>query len=271
MRFLVALVPLSLFATSGCIVARDHEPRDPFGNLAFDWSFDGETDCASANVDQVEIVLSQGGEVVFDKDEDCFGGGLTITELDSGPYDVDLKAFSGSGDILFEATVGHAVVPEDEGTVDLGTVTFTSTVDQPPPVQEGTLSFFWDFLYPRDAAVQDCALAGVDSVDVTVTPQVVEGEPFQQTSACDEQHQGLDISSLNAGRYTLHLTANGSYNNQSIVLYDSGDIVVDIAGDETTDLGNIDMARNNNEFSHFNVSWIFGDDNTCAGNDSSNV
>ncbi|HEY4220943.1 MAG TPA: hypothetical protein VGO62_06360, partial [Myxococcota bacterium] len=164
-----------------------------------------------------------------------------------------------------------AVVPENEGTVDLGTITFTPVGDQPPPIEEGTLSFFWDFIYPADAAVQDCALAGVDSVDVTVTPEDAEGEAFQQTSACDDQHQGLDISSLNAGRYTLHLTANGSYNGQSIALYDSGDIVVDIAGDQTTDLGNIDMARNDDEFSDFNVSWIFGDDNTCDGNDSSNI
>lgn len=252
--------------STACIVEGEQgPPPDPIGNLSFDWSFAGQPDCASANVADVTVILSQGGEVVFERDnEACFGGGLTIEDIDTGTYDVDVTAFSDAGDALFHGSF-TADIPDDHRTVNAGLIDLQSTDQGPPPVGQGTLSFFWAFHYPTDAqTVDDCALAGVDSVDVTVTPQGGETAAFTQTSTCDAQHQGLTIDNLDAGNYSLHMTAHGSFNGGDVVLYDSGDVPVSVNDSTTTDLGNVVLGRVASGFSDFNVSWAFADGSSCA-------
>ena len=257
------VVVAAILAAPACIIA---EPApDPIGSFAFNWSFAGETDCARAGVSDLDVVVSQDGEVVIDdRAEPCFGGGLKITEIDSGPYDVDIIAYDSNGDPQYEVSF-EADVPVDHAVNDLGTIELAALDPPPPPPSEGTLGFFWQFLYPTDGqAVQDCALAGVDSVDVTVTPQGAAGEAFTQSSSCDAAHQGLNIDNLNEGRYTLRLTAHGTFQGGDVTLYDSGDIVADVVADQTTDLGNVDLGRVAANFSDFDVSWVFADGSSCG-------
>ncbi len=260
MRFALLASLALVVVSTGCIVHESPPPPSPFGDLAFDWSFGGESDCANANVDFVDVVITDDfGEVVIQDEESCVGGGLTFTDLRAGVYGVDVSAVDHNGVIIYHGAFTIHVFGGQEnyaGVIELDP-TNSST-------GEGTLGFFWSFLYPTDNDdVTDCALAGVDLVDVFVTPDGANGEEFDQTSICDPQHQGLDINNLNEGRYTLRLQAYGSYNGADVLLYDSGDIVVDVLADQTTDVGDIAMPRVADNFSDFDVAWTFADQ-TCA-------
>jgi hypothetical protein len=262
-----ALVVVALACTPACIIATP--APDPVGSFAFDWSFAGESDCAQAGVDTLDVIVSQDGVIALEDDaEPCFGGGLTIGELAAGPYDVDVVAYSRNNEPLYEVSFGVAV-PDGHDVNNVGVVEFAPVGPiAPQPAAEGTLGFFWDFLYPTDAnIVEDCAFAGVDLVDVIVTPQGSEGEPFTETSVCDAAHQGLNIDNLNEGRYALRLVAHGSFDGADVVLYDTGDLVVEVLGGQTTDLGNIDMPRVAEGFSDFDISWVFADGSSCGANE----
>ena len=257
MRPFVALVAAFLPA---CIFYDAPPAHDPNGHIAFNWSFAGETDCARANVNDVNVIITDAntGEIVLDHEhEACTGGGLIFTDdFLEGPYQLDITAFDHNGVAEYSGTVVVNVVGGT--TTDAGVVVLDAF--GPPPPTEGSLAFFWSFLYPTDSRSEiNCAVAGVDVVDVTITPEGSAGEPFTQTSVCDEQNQGLTIDHLNAGRYTLRLQAFGTYNGAQIMLYDSQDIVLDVLAGATTDKGSIDLHRVDAAFSDFDVSWNFPD------------
>jgi hypothetical protein len=259
-------LPAAAVAFTGCIIHEEDPPPpvNPFGDIAFNWSFAGETDCAVAGVDFVDVVIQNDfGEVVLEDDnEPCVGGGLIFTDLQNGLYAVDVTAVDFNGFVAYQ---GDFDIRVNGDTADAGTVVLDAIGNPPPPPpDEGSVGFFWSFLYPTDnTAETDCALAGVDLVDVTVTPQGTNGESFTQTSECDDQHQGLNIDNLNEGRYTIRLHAVGQYEGNDVDLYDSGDIVVDVLGGQSVDLGDRSLARIDESFSDFDVAWTFAD-TTCA-------
>ncbi|MBI5527045.1 MAG: hypothetical protein HY897_11980 [Deltaproteobacteria bacterium] len=68
------------------------------GIVSFTWTFDGGSDCASAGVSRVEIVLvSPGGLTVFSDTPECAAGGYTISNLQPGYYDLRLSGRDSEG------------------------------------------------------------------------------------------------------------------------------------------------------------------------------
>jgi hypothetical protein len=245
----------SLATTSACVI---YDPPPPFGDIAFDWSFDGIPTCDEAGVDEVDVAIFQDGELVLDhQGEPCQGGGLVFTDIHTGTYEVFIDAYDRNGVVLysgdFSITVEAGVV-NDAGVVVLDAV----NAPDPPTVEVGSLAFFWVFPYPGEALTFDCALAGVDEVDVTVTPAGSAVAAYQDTFACDAE--GVEVTNLPAGRYQLRVQAFGEYHQEPILLFDSGSLDVDIFGNELTSLEDLIVARADNVFSDFDVSWSFVDE-----------
>lgn len=258
---LTALCSLVLAATSGCIIHDDSPPPDPFGDIAFDWSFAGIPTCDEALVDEVDVEIFQNDELVLlHEREPCEGGGLVFTDIREGLYEVFIDAYDRNGLVLYSGSFDIRV---EGGVVNDAGVVVLDDVNGPPPVALGSLALFWVFPYPTDATLTfDCALAGVDEVDVTVTPLGNAGASFDDTFACTAE--GVEVSNLPEGRYQLQVQAFGEYHQDPILLYDAGTITVDVFGDALTDLEDVIVGRADNAFSDFDVSWLLVDD-TCAG------
>ncbi len=255
------LLSLGLSAlSSACIVAAP-PPPDPYGDLSFDWSFNGEPSCDQAGVDEVDLTVLQDGEVVLVIErEPCVGGGLTITDLREGVYEVAIDAFSRDSIPLYAGSFSARVIGGEDtyaGVVDLDPVN-----EEPPPPLTGSLGLFWGFRYPTDGnLVFDCALAGVSELDVFVTPQGAAGAGFNSTFLCEDE--GVLVDNLPPGRYAVRLMAYGSYHSDDLLLYDTGDRLVDVLEGDTTELGDVELPRIDESFSDFDVAWSFAD-NTCA-------
>jgi hypothetical protein len=252
---LAALAALAALASSAaCFVGTP--PRDPYGDIAFDWSFAGETDCDRAGVDEVDIDVVRGGEVVLSiEEEPCFGRGLVLTEILEGVYDVFIDAYDRNGVLLY---AGHFNVRVRGGErTEAGLVSLDAVGPRPAPAPKvGALAFFWSFQYPiDDNIVIDCALAGVNEVDIILTPRGTGGTPFEATRPCTEE--GIAISQLREGRYDLEILGFGRFQGQDILLYDSGLLVVDILADQVRELGDLALPRVAEAFADFNVSWSF--------------
>jgi hypothetical protein len=254
-----ALAALAL-SSSACIV-HSEPPPDPDGELSFDWSWDGETSCAEAGVDEVDIAVLSGGEVVLQVEgEPCVGGGLTLTDIPEGFYEVFVDGYARDNVLLYTGSFDIRVDGGEDNYA--GLVTFEAVNAAPAPVREGELALYWGFLYPTDNNLLfDCAKAGVDEVDVIVTPLGTQGAPFSDTRACSDD--GITISPLPEGRYEVELIGYGRYHDDDVQLYDSGSLVVDVLADSVADLGDVALARVDESFSDFDVSWVFASE-SCA-------
>lgn len=253
-RFLpfAALGAAALLAGSGCIIHDNDtyvpppEPTGP-GDITFAWSFEGDSSCAAAGVDEVDVLVVRGQQTVFAETVECFGGGLTITDFDPGSYDLLLDAFSRTGRLLYQGDAVVRVVGERDN--DIGMVPLYS-----PAPRDGELALFWSFLYPTDSSeVYACDIAGVHSVHVDVAPlsgQARDG--FTASLPCGDE--GVVIDQLPAGDYRVTLEADGTYNGQAIVLYDA---VLDVTVEPgvTNDLGDVPMLRVYESFADIEVAW----------------
>lgn len=257
----LALLALALATSSACIVHNPPPPEDPYGDIAFDWSFAGETDCSLAGVDEVDIAVFRAGELVLEVNEEpCVGGGLILTDILEGVYDVFVDAYDRNGQLLYAGEFNIRV--RGGVTNDAGLVVLDLVGEPLPAVRTGELAFFWSFLYPTDNnVVIDCADAGVAEVAVTVTPLGQSGEGFTDIRDCTEE--GIAIAPLPEGRYELELLGLGLYHGDDVLLYDSGVLVVDVFADTVADLGDVALARVDESFSDFDVAWSFVED-TCA-------
>lgn len=275
-----ALIPLlgvatvaALGSASGCIIYDNDDdvpPPDPYGDIAFDWSFDGINTCDEAGVDEVDVAIFQDGQLVLDHErEPCEGGGLIFTDIHSGFYEVFVDAYDRNGVVLYSGN--FAIRVEGGQTNDAGLVVLEN-VNAPEPIPTATysLGLFWVFPYPSDTAITfDCALAGVEEVDVDVVPLGADGVGYVDTFPCDAE--GVEISNLPEGRYELQLQGFGRYHDDDILLYDSGVLTVDVAeagqffDDESgiIEMGDVVLERDADSFSDFDVSWGFVDQ-TCA-------
>lgn len=264
----IPLLALSAFGlSSACIVAPP--PPDPYGDLSFDWSFNGEPSCDLAGVDEVDLTVLQDGVVVLVIErEPCVGGGLTLTDLREGRYEVVIDAFSRESVPLYAGSFSARVVGGEDtyaGVVDLDLV----NEPPPPPPETGALGFFWGFLYPTDDTLQiDCAVAGVEEVDVFVTPYGAAGAAYDSTFLCEDE--GVLVDNLPAGRYALRLMAYGRYHNADLLLYDTGDVMVDVFSGEPTELGDVAVSRIDESFADFDVAWTFAA-SSCASTGVSQV
>lgn len=263
MRILASLALVSLALSSACIVHNTPPPppEDPYGDIAFDWSFAGEPSCSHAGVDEVDIAVFRAGELVLEVNEEpCAGGGLILTDILEGVYDVFVDAYDRNGTLLYAGEFNIRV--RGGQTNDAGLVVLDLVGTPIPEVRSGELAFFWSFLYPTDNnVVIDCADAGVVDVAVTVTPLGADGQEFTDIRDCTEE--GIVIAPLPEGRYELELLGLGRYHGDDVLLYDSGILVVEVFGDEVLDLGDVSLARVEQSFSDFDVAWSFVED-TCA-------
>jgi hypothetical protein len=262
MASLLSIVLLPL-ASSGCLFIHTDPPHDTHGDIAFDWSFAGEAQCANAGVDTVKVDVLQDGELIDEINEPCVGGGLTLTDFLEGIYDVDVTALDPSANIVFHGAFTIHVIGGQSNNA--GVITLDAV--NPPPPPTGTTQFFWSFLYPTDSnVVTDCTTAGADSVTVSLTPLFAGGATFQQAFACSAG--GVVVDSLVPGSYTLDLSATGTYHGASVPLYTSTATVV-VTDGNTTDLGDLHMNRVDN-FADFQVSWDFVNA-TCVSEGVSSV
>lgn len=246
--------------SAGCLFTSP-PPHDPYGDLSFDWSFDGESSCDLAGVDEVDLTLLQGGEVVLVIErEPCVGGGLTITDLREGVYEVAIDAFSRESVPLYAGSFSARVIGGEDSYA--GVVELDALNQPPPPPLNGALGLFWAFLYPTNGTVTiDCARAGVQEVDVFVTPQGAAGAPYDSTFLCEDE--GVLVDNLPPGRYAVRLMAYGAYHGDGVLLYDTGDVIVDVMSSQTVELGDVEMPRIDEAFSDFDVAWTFAA-SSCA-------
>jgi hypothetical protein len=260
-RLSLALVALSvaLSPTVGCVIVDGGPPPpppDPYGDIAFSWSFAGITSCDEARVDEIDIVVLQGGEVVFVLErEPCVGGGLILTDFLAGRYEVEIDAFDRRSELLYSG--GFTVRVEGGRENDVGLVELES-FGPPPPPATGDLAFFWAFRYPADEAIIDCALAGVEEVDVILEGPA--GEEVAETFPCGDD--GAIFQGLAAGRWTLHLDAFGRYRTNDLHLY-GVTVDVDVLAEREIDLGDVVLDRDDGSFADIQVEWGFNA-TTCA-------
>jgi hypothetical protein len=261
LRPLLALVALSvaLSPSVGCVFVDGGPPPpppEPYGDIAFSWSFAGEPDCDLARVDEVDIVVLQGGEVVFVLErEPCIGGGLVLTDFLAGRYEVEIDAYSRESELLYSG--GFSVRVEGGRENDVGLVELESLgPPAPPPV--GDLAFFWSFRYPVDDAIIDCALAGVDDVDVVLEGPA--GEELRETFPC--QDDGAVFQGLSEGRWAVRLDAFGSYRSSDLHLYGVG-VEADVVAGRELDLDDVVLERDEGSFADVQVEWGFND-TTCV-------
>ena len=254
---LSAVALIAALAPACIIVDADQPPDDPYGDISFDWSFDGIADCDAAGVDELDIVVLQDG-LVIDEDDGvpCVGGGLTLTDYLQGRYTVSLDAYSRTSELLYSGDFSIRVKGGEDNYA--GVVILTSPDGPPPPPPVGSASFFWSFLYPVDDPIIDCALAGVDEVDVLL--QGPSGEEVRETFACTDD--GAIFDNLVEGRWRLTLDAFGSWHDAPLHLF--GAVVdVDVTADRETDLGDVALARDEQSFADLDVAWDFAG-TTCV-------
>jgi len=243
-----SLLALPLLAQVGCLVVNQEPPPDPYGDIAFNWSFAGEPNCDLAGVDEIDIVILQAGSVVEVIERiPCVGGGLILTDFLAGTYEVEIDAFNRSSELLY---AGGFVVRVDGGRQnDVGVVDLAALFDEPPP-RTGDLAFFWSFLYPADEPTIDCALAGVTEVDIALDGP--GGVQLTETFACGED--GAVFLGLEAGTWTLNLDAFGRYRNQDVHLYELS-TTIDIVANRELDLGDLALVRDNANFADIQPTW----------------
>ena len=243
-------------AASGCVVVDREPPPNPYGDIAFTWSFDGEPSCDVARVDEVDLIVLQNGVVVdIIEREPCVGGGLILTDYLEGRYEVEIDGFNRNGEILY--TGGFSVRVQGGEEVDVGIVVLENLVDPLPP-EGGDLAFFWAFNYPAGEPIIDCDIAGVREVDILLEGPF--GEEVQETFDCDED--GAIFTGLGTGRWTMHLDAFGTYHNADLHLYGRS-LDVDIRANREEDLGDVDLDRDDDNFADIEASWAFNG-STCA-------
>jgi hypothetical protein len=250
---LAFVLSVALSPTVGCVIVdRDPPPPppDPYGDIAFSWSFAGETSCDLAGVDELDIVVLQDAEVVFVLErEPCVGGGLVLTDFLAGRYEVEIDAYSRESELLYSG--GFSLRVEGGRENDAGLVVLDA-LGPPPPPATGDLAFFWAFRYPADNAIIDCELAGVTEVDVVLEGPA--GEEVTETFPCGDD--GAIFSNLVEGRWTVHLDAFGSYRTTDLHLYGVS-VDVDVVAGREIDLGDVVLDRDEGSFADIQVEWGF--------------
>ncbi|MBM4281854.1 MAG: hypothetical protein FJ137_14230 [Deltaproteobacteria bacterium] len=254
LSFLPALAAtLAAAGVPSCVIVEDDDgpPPDPYGDISFDWSFDGVADCDEAGVDELDVVVLQDGLVVDERDGvPCVGGGLTLTDYLQGRYVVSLDAYSRTSELLYSGEFSIRVRGGEDNYAGAVELTSPGGPPPPPPPAVGSVAFFWSFLYPVDDPIVDCALAGADAVDVLL--QGPGGDVVRATFPCTDD--GAIFDSLPAGRWTLTLDVFGSWHDAPLHLYGAV-VAVDVVADRALDLGDVALGRDEAGFADIEAVW----------------
>lgn len=249
-------LPLASIATGCVIVGEDTPPRhDPYGDIAFDWSFAGELTCDAASVAELDIVVLQQG-VVIDQifNEPCIGGGLVLSDYFEGLYEVEIDAFARNDALLFSG--GFTARVNGGLTTDAGLITlqrFGNPITPPRQDRYGDVGLFWSFAYPGAEPIINCDVAGVREIDLHLTGPA--GEQITETFNCREDDGAFFIDLLE-GRWTIDIEAFGTFHNADILLF-AGAADFTVTADRELDLGDIVLARHEPSFADIRVDWTF--------------
>lgn len=208
---LCALLVASL-AALGC----GEDPEDlPPGQIAVSWLV-GTSGCAASNIDTVAIFLADGSAATTVHTFDCEdgevgrGGGVVISSVRPGTYDLVLRGRDNDGFDRFGATYGNVVV-RSEGTASVSTVRLSAL--------RATIQVSWYFDNGRLCDYND-----VETVEATLFED--EYIELTQSAPCDA---GLmEIEEIEAGSYVVDLVGRDDagrllYNGQDSVVVDKGD------------------------------------------------
>ncbi len=250
---LLALIAPLVAAASGCVVVDRDPPPDPIGDIAFDWSFNGEPDCDFAGVDELDIAIFRDGQLFDEIDgEPCVGGGLVLTDFFNDRYELEIDAYSRDNILLYSGGFSIRVeggVENDAGVVVLAPI----NAQVEPRVETGSLGFFWTFLYPAQSAIESCRIAGVDEIDVELESD--DGEIVRDTFTC-ENAAGATFDNLREGNWTLNLDAYGRYHGESIHLY-GATVATAVFANDLVEAGEIALPRDEESFADVEAVWDF--------------
>ncbi len=255
-----AAAAASVVAAPGCLIVDDRDPPppppDPFGDIAFDWSFEGEPDCDFAGVDELDIAIFQDGQLFEQiEEEPCVGGGLILTHYFNGRYELEIDAYSRDNILLYSGGFSLRVeggVENDAGLVVLQNINGEPPPPPPPPLSTGSAGFNWTFLYPSQAAIESCDVAGVEEIDVVMTDGIDE---VRDTFSC-AQSAGATFDNLVEGVWTVDVDAYGTYHGGDLHLYGKT-FTVNVVGDELAELGDVVLERDDASFADVDVDWDF--------------
>ncbi len=221
------------------------------GDIAFSWSFNGETNCESAGVAEIDVgIYDIDNSEVYINTLECYGSGVTILDFAPGSYSVYLDAYGPNNTRLFS---GDGLTYVEGGAIaDLGTLELDSVSTE----TTGHLELYWAFLYPAMNPETDCLVAGVEEVDIVLTPIGMDSPGYETTLPCNDDNAGIVIEGLAAGNYQLRLWGYSNFDDDDLLLYDSGNQVVEIVNNQVLDLGDVHMEREESHFADIGVHWI---------------
>ena len=228
------------------------------GDITFLWSFEDEVTCDGAGVDEVDVELvNDEGTTVLEVTEACFGGGLTIRDVEPDDYTLYLDAYDSDNTYLF---AGSRELTVSAGTVtDLGDFVLEA-VDVTP--ENGTLQFDVAYLYPADMPESDCAVAGVEEFDVVFVDENDEEIDFF-TVPCDLDAIRIEHP-LAPGSHRFFIDAFGLYNESFTRLYLTDFIDVTITSEMTNDLGQLELYRDSDGFADLRIEPTLPQGEDCA-------
>lgn len=259
-KLLAFFAPVVAVAAAPACVIVDNDPPppppDPFGDIAFDWSFDGESDCDFARVDELDIAIFQDGSLFQQiEEEPCVGGGLILTHFFNGRYELEIDAYSRDNELLYSG--GFSIRVEGGVENDAGVILLegfgNNPPPPPPPPDTGSVGFNWRFLYPSDTAIESCDVAGVEEIDVVL--ESPDGDEVRDTFNC-AQTAGATFDNLVTGTWTVNIDAYGRYHGGDVHLYGTT-VSVSVVGDELAELGNLSLERDDQSFADVDVDWDF--------------
>lgn len=115
------------------------------------FTFDPAT-CAAAGIDNVDVVLKQGSEVIAAQNVPCIDGRALFTDMPIGDYTVAIDAVDGNDDVLFDGTQDFTLDGTDDNiAVELDAKQATVTIP---------------FNFPGG---ESCAELGIANVDIQIT------------------------------------------------------------------------------------------------------
>ena len=220
------------------------------GDIAFSWSFDGTESCNAAGVDELDIAIYDfEDDQVYLNTLECYGTGVTILDFEPGTYSVYLDGYGSEGTHLFSGQL--SVYVEADSISDMGTIDLEPVVN----TQLGDLEFFWAFLYPVNNPETSCLIAGVDEVDIELTPIGMNTPVYEATMPCNAQNAGIRIEDLAAGNYQLRVWGYADNDELGLLLYESDNQFVEVVSDQVTDLGDLHLSRYESHFSDIGIFW----------------